>query len=94
MESTEETLGRKFDNGKPQYSLLPPLALIEAVKVLTFGAKKYSPDNWKYVDNKKQRYFELTWFKLRMLDCIDQDLIVDIHLTLVNMECSFLLKVV
>ena len=33
--------GRKYDGGKLEYGLLPPLALEETVKVLTFGAQKY-----------------------------------------------------
>jgi hypothetical protein len=52
------TLGRKFDGGKLRYGLLPPLALKETVKVLTFGAQKYEPDNWKYVPDAKRRYFD------------------------------------
>ena len=50
--------GRKFDTGKPRYGLLPPLALLENVKVLTFGARKYEPDNWKHVDDGPARYFD------------------------------------
>lgn len=52
------TGGRKFDGGKLQYGLLPPLALAETVKVLTFGAEKYEPDNWKRVPDSKRRYFD------------------------------------
>ena len=52
------TGGRKFDGGKLQYGLLPPLALEETVKVLTFGAQKYEPDNWKVVPDSKRRYFD------------------------------------
>jgi hypothetical protein len=52
------TGGRKFDGGKPQYGLLPPLALEETAKVLTFGAQKYEPDNWKFVPDSKRRYFD------------------------------------
>lgn len=52
------TGGRKFDGGKLQYGLLPPLALAETVKVLTFGAEKYEPDNWKHVPDSKRRYFD------------------------------------
>jgi hypothetical protein len=52
------TGGRKFDGGKPQYGLLPPLALEETAKVLTFGAEKYEPDNWKFVPDSKRRYFD------------------------------------
>lgn len=50
--------GRKFDGGKLQYGLIPPLAMAEMVKVLTFGAEKYEPDNWKNVPDSKRRYFD------------------------------------
>jgi hypothetical protein len=53
-----ETGGRKFDGGKLQYGLLPPLALKATVDVLTFGAEKYEPDNWKHVPDSKRRYFD------------------------------------
>lgn len=52
------TGGRKFDGGKLRYGLVPPLALKEMVKVLTFGAEKYEPDNWKFVPDSKRRYFD------------------------------------
>lgn len=52
------TGGRKFDGGKLQYGLVPPHALEEMVKVLTFGAQKYEPDNWKRVPDGKRRYFD------------------------------------
>ena len=55
---TATTGGRKFDGGKPQYGLLPPLALEETAKVLTYGAEKYEPDNWKHVPDSKRRYFD------------------------------------
>ena len=59
MDTTDnKELGRKFDANKPQYSLLPSAALLETVKVLTFGATKYAPDNWRYVDNASVRYFD------------------------------------
>ena len=50
--------GRKFDTNKLEYGLLPPLALEETVKVLTFGAQKYERDNWKKVPDSKRRYFD------------------------------------
>ena len=50
--------GRKFDSNKLEYGLLPPLALEETVKVLTFGAQKYERDNWKKVPDSKRRYFD------------------------------------
>lgn len=49
--------GRKDDIGKTRYDLLPPLALDEFAKVLTFGAKKYDPENWRLVDDAMNRYF-------------------------------------
>lgn len=41
----------KFDKDKLRYELLPVLAVEEVVKVLTFGAKKYKPNNWRRVDD-------------------------------------------
>lgn len=52
------TAGRKFDGGKLEYGLLPPHALEETVKVLTFGAQKYERDNWQKVPDSKRRYFD------------------------------------
>jgi len=52
------TGGRKFDGGKLEYGLLPPFALDETVKVLTFGAQKYERDNWKKVPDSKRRYYD------------------------------------
>jgi len=52
------TGGRKYDGGKLQYGLLPPLALKATVEILTFGAEKYEPDNWKHVPDSKRRYFD------------------------------------
>jgi hypothetical protein len=50
--------GRKFDGGKIRYGLLPPLALKATADVLTFGAEKYEPDNWKRVPDSLNRYFD------------------------------------
>ena len=50
--------GRKFDGGKLEYGLLPPFALEETVKVLTFGAQKYERGNWQRVPDAKRRYFD------------------------------------
>lgn len=52
------TGGRKFDGGKLQYGLLPPLALKAIVEILTFGAEKYEPNNWIHVPDSKRRYFD------------------------------------
>jgi hypothetical protein len=50
--------GIKFDSEKPRWSLLPFESLFEVVEVLTLGAKKYAPDNWKYVPNAERRYVD------------------------------------
>lgn len=52
------TVGKKYDLGKPMYSLLPTKALRATVDVLTFGANKYDIDNWKYVPDSRRRYFD------------------------------------
>ena len=49
--------GIKFDGNKPDYSLVPPFALDDVVKVLTIGAKKYDRHNWKKLDDLNDRYF-------------------------------------
>lgn len=50
--------GVKFDQGKPQWRLVPFGAMTEVVDVLTYGANKYSPDNWKYVNDAQNRYID------------------------------------
>jgi|TARA_B110000902_G_C14273059_1_gene573938 deoxycytidylate deaminase len=37
----------KFDTDKLRYDLIPPKSMEYLAKVLTFGAKKYKPNNWK-----------------------------------------------
>ena len=49
--------GVKYDGEKPRWDLLPYESLEEVVKVLTYGAKKYSDDNWKVVPDIDKRYF-------------------------------------
>ncbi len=48
--------GVKDDSNKLRYDLLPFKAIKGLVKVLTFGAKKYTVNGWKTVPNAKQRY--------------------------------------
>ena len=60
--------GVKHDSQKLRMSLIPNGTLAEVVKVLEFGAEKYSPDNWKHVDDARTRYFDaaqrhiMTWW--------------------------------
>ena len=44
---TTKSGGTKYDESKPDMSLLSPLALTYLAQVLTFGAKKYAPNNWR-----------------------------------------------
>jgi hypothetical protein len=48
--------GMKFDGGKRDFTLLPWGGVEEIVKVLEFGAAKYSRDNWKHVEGAQHRY--------------------------------------
>lgn len=41
------TQAQKHDGGKPRMDYLDPYALEEVAKVLTFGATKYGPGDWK-----------------------------------------------
>jgi hypothetical protein len=49
--------GRKDDAGKPRLDLVSPEALLEIGKVLAHGAAKYGADNWKMVENGRDRYY-------------------------------------
>lgn len=47
----------KFDAGKLRYSLIPPEATKALASVLTYGAKKYKPNNWKRAEDT-ERYVD------------------------------------
>lgn len=57
QKNEKPSLGVKFDRNKPMWSLVPPGPMEEVVEVLTYGANKYSPDNWQHVDDPDTRYF-------------------------------------
>ena len=48
--------GIKYDSAKPKMNLLPPKAILEVAKVLTFGAEKYDAENWRKLDDLQNRY--------------------------------------
>lgn len=48
--------GVKYDNEKPRWDLVPFECADDAVKVLTYGCKKYEADNWKRVKGARWRY--------------------------------------
>ena len=50
--------GKKFDSGKPRWSLLPRGTLRKVIQVLEAGAVKYDVDNWKSVPDARTRYYD------------------------------------
>ena len=55
-EQKSKSLGMKYDENKPRWDLLPVDALLEIVKVLTFGARKYADWNWVHVSPPSRYY--------------------------------------
>lgn len=56
MEQTQiNTTGRKYDSDKLRWDLLPIDCVEDVVKILTFGANKYAPNNWQQVES--DRYY-------------------------------------
>ena len=49
QDKSDKSTGWKFDAGKSRYELLPKEALEGVVRVLTYGANKYAPNNWRKV---------------------------------------------
>jgi hypothetical protein len=66
--------GVKADLDKPRWDLLPFVATAVVVDVLTYGARKYSPDNWRHVPDARRRYFAaamrhlVAWFAGERVD--------------------------
>lgn len=66
--------GMKFDDGKLRYDLIPSIATEGLAAVLTYGAKKYKPDNWRSVE--PQRYvgaFDRHWHAYLQGELIDKE---------------------
>lgn len=56
---TNHEVGVKYDEGKVQYSLIPPYALQAVARNLTVGLKKYpARNNWQLVPNAKEKYLD------------------------------------
>lgn len=59
--------GLKDDGGKLMWHLLPWKAVEGMIKVLTFGALKYSPQGWRTVPNAKEMYLSAMMRHIRAL---------------------------
>lgn len=56
--AVEKPGGLKYDDGKLQYGLIPPIATKSLAQVLTFGAAKYAPNSWQTVQDGERRYLD------------------------------------
>ncbi|MES2181575.1 MAG: dATP/dGTP diphosphohydrolase domain-containing protein [Pseudomonadota bacterium] len=56
-EITEHKIGKKNDDGKAKYHLLPLAALEQVSLVLMHGAQKYGENNWQQVEGWQHRYY-------------------------------------
>lgn len=52
-----DNAGRKEDDGKLRYHVMPDAAEHEVIEVLNFGADKYGEHNWKNVKPLNTRYY-------------------------------------
>jgi hypothetical protein len=50
--------GKKYDENKTRWSLMPDREILQVLEVLEGGAKKYGVDNWQQVDDAKRRYID------------------------------------
>lgn len=55
--STIPDVGRKDDDGKAPWHLVPWRELSSVVDVIAYGAKKYGEWNWQGVELSRDRYF-------------------------------------
>jgi hypothetical protein len=50
-------VGKKTDNDKNRLDLIDSVFINGIGKVLTFGAKKYKPNNWQTLRDPEDRYY-------------------------------------
>lgn len=55
--NNERPAGKKFDQEKTQYHLMPLKALEQTNRVLMHGAAKYGANNWQQVEGWEYRYY-------------------------------------
>jgi hypothetical protein len=61
IEPPTKSEGVKHDSGKLRFSLIPSQVLHALAEVLTFGARRYSPNNWKHLTDAEERYEDAMW---------------------------------
>lgn len=57
VDDPDATRGKKFDDNKSRFHLMPRQAEQEVVDVLTYGAIKYDEYNWQKVEPLNDRYY-------------------------------------
>lgn len=97
--STEpQPVGTKYDQGKVQYTLVPPYALQEIARNLTAGLDKYKErNNWQRVPDAEQRYMDAL---MRHFEAIRRGELYDVdssvpdmpHMAAVAVNAMFLLE--
>lgn len=50
-------MGKKLDNDKNRLDLIDPAFILGVGEILTFGAKKYKPNNWQTLSDPQNRYY-------------------------------------
>jgi hypothetical protein len=97
-EISDQVPGTKYDQGKLQYTLVPPYALQEVARNLTEGLKKYKErNNWQKVEGAEQRYMDAL---MRHFEAIRRGEIYDVdssdptisHMSAVAVNAMFLLE--
>lgn len=84
-DETEVVFGIKHDQGKPMMGLIPPKAELLIAEVLTFGANKYAPENWRKIESADQRYMDAA---MRHINAYRQGEVFDPQSNLPHLACA------
>ena len=73
INSTEKGSGARYNDGQPDYSLIPMHLLADTARVFTYGSKKYASWNWAKGANWSIPFASLirhscAWFKGERVD--------------------------
>lgn len=86
------TIGVKHDGGKPRADLLSGRFVLDVCHVLSLGAAKYSPDNWRHVE--RWRYMAAAgrhWLAYLSGEKLDKESGLS-HLSHLVTNCMFLFE--